>query len=274
MGRNRNLKEKMLVYKITNNVNGHGYIGITQCALAKRWREHLCAARTGSDKRLYRAMRKYGTDNFSIVVIHEATSFEELQRLECELVIEHNTHAKNGQGYNLTAGGEGRDRADQKFGEALPYSLLTEEIVAFARDPQHWNISNADVLALIADKFDLDCSIDTVKDARNGSSWTHLNIKYPPVKRGKGVRHDVMSAKTLKEKRDNLAKYRAAAIAKSAAVRKDKRGANAKLSEQAVRDIFFHPESLNKTAIKFGVSKKMVLLIKQRRAHTYLTQGL
>jgi hypothetical protein len=130
------------------------------------------------------------------------------------------------------------------------------------------------VLALIAEKFDLECSIDTVKDARNGSSWTHLNVKYPPIKRGRGVRHDVMSPETLKEKRANLAKYRAEAIAKSAEVRKGKRSCTAKLSEQTVRDIFFHNESLNKTAAKFGVSKKMVFLIKQRRAHTYLTQGL
>jgi hypothetical protein len=264
----------MLVYKITNNVNGHGYIGITQCALAKRWREHLCAARTGSDKRLYRAMRKYGTDNFSIAVLKEATSFEELQRFECELIIEHNTHAKNGEGYNLTAGGEGRDRMDQKFGEELSFSILTEEIVAFARDPQHWNISNADVLALIADKFELDCSIDTVKDARNGSSWTHLNVKYPPVKRGRGARHNTFPEETKQAQIANLAKYHAIAIIAAAKARTGKRGPNAKLSEETVRDIFFHPESLNKTATKFGISKKMVLLIKQRRAHTYLTQGL
>jgi hypothetical protein len=264
----------MLVYKITNNVNGHGYIGITQCSLAKRWREHLCAARTGSDKRLYRAMRKYGTNNFSIAALYEADSFQELQAVERGLIAAHGTYASNGKGYNLTSGGEGRDRVDQLFGEGISQSVLTEEIVAFARDPQHWNISNANVLALIAEKFELECSIDTVKDARNGSSWTHLNVKYPPIKRGRGVRHDVMSPETLKEKRANLAKYRAEAIAKSAEVRKGKRSCTAKLSEQTVRDIFFHNESLNKTAAKFGVSKKMVFLIKQRRAHTYLTQGL
>ena len=268
------MKVKMLVYKITNNVNGHGYIGITQCALAKRWREHLCAARTGSDKRLYRAMRKYGTDNFSIAVVYEAKSFEELQRVECQLIIEHNTHAKNGEGYNLTAGGEGKDRMDQLFGEAIPGSLLTEEIVAFARNPEHWNISNADVLGMIAKKFDLDCAIDTVKDARNGSSWTHLNAKYPPVKRGRGVRHDVVSEKTKELHKANLAKHHDKAIAKAADLRRGNRGPNAKLSEQTVRDIFFNAESLAKTAIKFGISRKMVLLIKQRRAHTYLTQGL
>jgi group I intron endonuclease len=264
----------MLVYKITNNVNGHGYIGITQCALAKRWREHLCAARTGSDKRLYRAMRKYGTDNFSIAVLYEADSFQELQAVERGLIASHGTYASGGKGYNLTSGGEGRDRVDQLFGEGITQSVLTEEIVAFARDPQHWNISNADVLALIANKFELDCSIDTVKDARNGSSWTHLNAKYPPVKRGRGVRHDVASDETQAARKETLAKYHAEAIVKAADLRRGKRGPNAKLSEQTVRDIFFHNESLAKTAAKFDISRKMVLLIKQRRAHTYLTQGL
>jgi len=264
----------MLVYKITNNVNGHGYIGITQCSLAKRWREHLCAARTGSDKRLYRAMRKYGTDNFSIAVLYEADSFQELQAVERGLIAAHGTYASNGKGYNLTSGGEGRDRVDQLFGEGISQSVLTEEIVAFARDPQHWNISNANVLALIAEKFELECSIDTVKDARNGSSWTHLNNKYPPIKRGRGARHDVVSEETQAARKETLAKYRAEAIVKAAELRKGKRGPNAKLSEQTVRDIFFHPESLLKTAIKFGISKRMVSLIRQRKAHTYLTQGL
>ncbi len=264
----------MLVYKITNNVNGHGYIGITQCSLAKRWREHLSAARTGSDKRLYKAMRKYGVDNFSIAVLYEATSFQELQVVERGLIASHGTYANSGNGYNLTSGGEGRDRADQIFGEDTPQAVLTEEIVAFARDTQHWNISNADVLALIAKKFDLDCAIDTVKDARNGSSWTHLNNQYPPIKRGRGARDDVVSDDARQAQKDTLAKHHDVAIMASAAARKGKRGNHAKLSEAVVRDIFFNPESLLKTATKFGVSKKMVLLIKQRRAHTYLTQGL
>ena len=264
----------MLVYKITNNVNGHGYIGITQCALEKRWREHLCAARTGSDKRLYKAMRKYGMDQFSIKEIYEATSFRELQVVERGAIAEHGTYVNGGKGYNLTSGGEGRDRADQLFGEDVPQAVLTEDIVAFARDPKHWNISNGDVLAMIAQKFNLDCAIDTVKDARNGSSWTHLNKQYPPVKRGRGARDDVVSEETHQAQKNMLATHHAAAIMASAKARTGKRSSHAKLSETAVRNIFFNPESLLKTAAKFGVSKKMVLLIKQRRAHTYLTQGL
>jgi hypothetical protein len=219
-------------------------------------------------------MRKYGTDNFSIAVLYEATSFLELQAVERGLIAEHGTYASSGKGYNLTSGGEGRDRVDQLFGEAILGSVLTEEIVAFARNPQHWNISNAGVLDMISKKFQLACSVDTIKDARNGSSWTHLDKQYPPLKRGRGVRHDVVSDEMQEIHKTNLAKYQAEAVAKSSELRKGKRGLNAKLSENTVRDIFFNTESLSKTATKFGVSKKMVLLIKQRKAHTYLTQGL
>jgi group I intron endonuclease len=264
----------MLLYKITNNVNGHGYIGITQCSLDKRWREHLSAARTGSEKRLYKAMRKYGVEQFSIKQLYEATSFRELQVVERGAIAEHGTHANGGKGYNLTSGGEGRDRVDQLFGEAISQSVLTEEMVAFARDPQHWNISNADVLSLMAQKFELACSVDTIKDARNGSSWTHLNKRYAPIKRGRGVRDDVVSETMQAARNANLAKYRAEAIIKAAQVRKGKRGPNAKLSEQTVRDIFFYPASLLQTAATFGISKRMVSLIRQRKAHTYLTKGL
>ena len=264
----------MLVYKITNNVNGHGYIGITQCALAKRWREHLCAARTGNHRRLYAAMRKYGVEQFSIKEIYEATSFVELQAVERGAIAEHGTHANGGKGYNLTSGGEGTDRVDQLFGEALACSVLTEDVVAFARDPQHWNVSNADVLAMIAQKFNVDCALDTVKDARNGSAWTHLNKQYPPIKRGRGTRDDVVSEEARQTQKDTLAKYHAAAIIAAAHARTGKRSSHAKLSVETVREIFFYPDSLSKTAAKFGVSKKMVLLIKQRKAHTYLTQGL
>ena len=68
--------------------------------------------------------------------------------------------------------------------------------------------------------------------------------------------------------------FRSEALAKLSDMRRGKRGANAKLPEQTVKDIFYSPLSLLKTAEQFGVSKKMVLLIKQRKAHVYLTKEL
>ena len=66
----------------------------------------------------------------------------------------------------------------------------------------------------------------------------------------------------------------AVAIKKAAELRVGKRGSNARISEDTVRNVFFSPLSLNKTATEFGMSKKMVLLIKQRKAHRYLTEVL
>lgn len=263
----------MLVYMITNNVNGHRYIGITVCSLQKRWREHLCAARTGSEKRLYKAMRKYGLDNFSIEKIYDAVSFEDLQEAEKRYIAQYETHASLKKGYNLTSGGEGRDRVDQLYGEQLP-SVLTNEVVEFIRSPNQHGVSNSALLEQVHTRFGIVCSRDAIRDARRGDTWAHLNAQYPPVKSGQGNNKPPMTEERRASAAITLALHRESALKKLAGLRKGKRGPNAKLSEEAVRDIFYNQESLLKTASKFGVSKKMVLLIKQRRAHVYLTQGL
>ena len=263
----------MLAYMITNNVNGHRYIGITVCALEKRWREHRSAANTGSQKRLYRAMRKYGVENFAIEKIYDATSFEDLQEAEKRLIAQYETHTSLNKGYNLTSGGEGRDRVDQLYGEQLP-SVLNNKIIEFIRDPARVGISNSTLLAEVKDRFGVDCSRDTIRDARRGDTWTHLNVEYPPIKSGQGTNKTEATEEQKARARAVLNLHRPAALRKLAELKRGKRGPNAKLSEDAVRDIFYNPESLVKTAHKFGVSKKMVLLIKQRKAHVYLTQGL
>jgi group I intron endonuclease len=91
----------VLVYKITNTVNDRIYIGLTTCDLKKRWREHVCAANTGSDKPLYRAMKKYGVDKFRIEVVHVAESIEEMRQVELRLIDNLGSHINVG-GYNLT----------------------------------------------------------------------------------------------------------------------------------------------------------------------------
>lgn len=264
----------MYVYKITNKANGMLYIGITICSPAKRWREHKCAAKSGLDTPLYNAMRKYGLEAFEMVLVHEGKTREEIQEKEKELIAQHNAYVRNGGGYNLTLGGEGQGKIVRKVGEESYKAVLTEELVAFIRSPELWDKSNRELVEMIEEAFGRQLNIDTLKSARHGKGWKHLNDKYPPIIVQKGSRKAPMSEEQKAVKRANLSKYWPQAGQKSAALRRGKRGPNARLSEQTVRDIFFSPTSLNKTAEAYNVSKAMVLRIKQRKAHVYLTKDL
>lgn len=264
----------MYVYKITNKVNGMLYIGITICSLAKRWREHKCAAKAGLDTPLYNAMRKYGLDAFEMVLMHEGKTRSEIEAVEKQLIAEYGTYVRVGKGYNLTLGGEGQGKIVRKVGEDSYQAVLTEELVAFIRSPELWDKSNREMVDMIEEAFGREINIDTLKSARHGKGWKHLNDKYPPIVVTKGSRKSPISEEQKAVQIANLDKYRSQAAEKSASLRRGKRGPNAKLSEETVRDIFFSPLSLNKTAKAYNVSKKMVLLVKQRKAHVYLTKGL
>lgn len=92
-------------YVITNLVSGKRYIGITRRALHRRWSDHKVSARKGAKTALAGAIRKYGEGSFSIQQIASASSIDNLQALEIELIRQEKTLAP--RGYNLTAGGEG-----------------------------------------------------------------------------------------------------------------------------------------------------------------------
>jgi group I intron endonuclease len=263
----------MLIYKITNTVNDRVYVGLTTGPLRVRWRQHLSAAKTDVDKPLYRAMRKHGAEKFAIKAIYEATSIEDLRAAEIRLIGELKAHAKDG-GYNLTDHGLKHGNFEQSAGEDRYNAKLTEEMVAFIRDPAHWDKPNSAVLEMVQERFGAGVTRDTLRDARRGDAWKYLNDKYPPVKVGQGTRKQPMTEERKAQAKRILDAHRAEALNKLAESKRGKRGSNAKLSEQTVKDIFYCPLSLLKTAAKFGVSKKMVLLIKQRKAHVYLTKGL
>lgn len=93
------------IYKITNLINDHCYIG-QAVDIKRRWSEHRSVAFNSSKNQynyaIYRAIRKYGLDNFSFDVIEEC---EENQLNEKEKYwIEFYNSYKNG--YNETKGGD------------------------------------------------------------------------------------------------------------------------------------------------------------------------
>lgn len=99
------------IYKIINKINGKLYIGRTEVSIARRFREHLIEARSGrsNHRPLYRAINKYGHENFTVELIEETPYPGER---EIYWISKLGTFSK---GYNATLGGEGEYRIDREL---------------------------------------------------------------------------------------------------------------------------------------------------------------
>ena len=62
------------IYKIINKKNNKIYIGKTEFSIEKRWKEHLRDSKKNLDRPLYRAMNKYGIENFDIEQVEKTDS--------------------------------------------------------------------------------------------------------------------------------------------------------------------------------------------------------
>jgi len=263
----------MFIYRISSKDTPRVYIGMTIRSLKRRWSEHRCAAKLGVNTPLYNAMRSFGTDSFVMEQIDTADTVEELRQKELDYIEAYEAHISQ-KGFNLTDHGARLGCANEVNGEAHYKSKLTEEVVVFIRDPKYAQLSNAELLDLVRELYGVVVSRDCLRDARRGDSWTHLNEIAKPYKRPQGSCRPKMTEERRANAAETLNKYRSLAHQKYREAVKDKRGANAKLPETTVEAIYFSDKSLLKTAQEYGVSKKMVLLIKQAKVHKYLTGRL
>ena len=91
------------IYKITNNINNKCYVGQTERTIKIRWLEHIRPSKYKVDLPLYRAIRKYGVDNFSIEEIEECDNAI-LDEREIYWIDYFDAYRS---GYNCTEGGGG-----------------------------------------------------------------------------------------------------------------------------------------------------------------------
>src|SRR5687768_8391777 len=98
----------MIVYCVTNIVNGKAYIGITTIG-QRRWEQHLSRARrkVGQRHLLHQAIAKHGEEAFRYEEIACARSWADLCQLEVQLIEQERCFVGDGRGYNMTRGGEG-----------------------------------------------------------------------------------------------------------------------------------------------------------------------
>ena len=93
-----------MIYKITNKLTSEIYVGYS-INYTKRWYFHKRNARAGINTYLYRAMRKYGIENFTIEVLEQCE--EELNEVREQYWIK-----ELNPRYNMTSGGDGGRTAD------------------------------------------------------------------------------------------------------------------------------------------------------------------
>src|SRR5258708_7300098 len=110
----------MTIYLIRNKVNGKCYVGQTERSLAQRWSEHLHATNRFKNYPLYRAMKKYGVENFEVLQFCTTGTQESADQLETVLIA--SAHAKAPHGYNQTDGGK-RGARGHKMSEAAKAKL-------------------------------------------------------------------------------------------------------------------------------------------------------
>lgn len=133
----------MLIYKITNKINNKCYIGQTIKTAEERWEEHKLHAYgshpNDQNKTLYRAIRKYGIENFSFEVLQDGIEdYDKLDLAEMYWIDYYNSFL---HGYNETSGG-------QKFHSRLPNKEIIEDYLktkSARKTAKNFNIDHSTV---------------------------------------------------------------------------------------------------------------------------------
>lgn len=154
-------RDKMYLYKITNNINQKIYIGITN-DYKKRWANHGLG-----NSAISQAIKKYGKENFTFEVLFKNVSIDEIDELEIKQIQKYNSLAPNG--YNIAKGGRYNKGGNKPlFGNENGHSLLSYEEAKYIKE--HRNEPMYVLYNLYSEKI----SYETFKKVYKNK--TYLNI--------------------------------------------------------------------------------------------------
>lgn len=130
------------IYKFENLINGRCYIG-QSVDIERRYRDHLSRAQNESsseyESSFHKAIRKYGINNFSFVILEECNKTL-LNEREIYWISYYDSYAN---GYNETTGGNNQEQSvqfDNNF-IALIQQVLLQSDDTYEKIHQQYNIS-------------------------------------------------------------------------------------------------------------------------------------
>lgn len=246
------------IYCITNLINDKKYIG-QSLNIQNRWREHKLKPFRNcwdKDKLLYKAIRKYGLENFNFEILEEC-KIEELDEKEKYWIKYYQTYPPEaGKGYNENEGG------------CTGYRKLKDkeikEIISLLKDT---NISQQE----IAKKFNV--HFQTINYINNGRyNWHIEGIEYPirirkfvkfNVKKNVNFSGEVNQLNILKEENIKTCPICGNKIYKKSKVCKDCRSIfyNLKITPPSYEELFaslYELRNMEKVAQKYNVSSLLI----------------
>lgn len=121
------------IYKVTNKKSNRVYIGQTKTTVDIRWQQHAETASRNSKPgkgSLHESIKNDGLESFNCVVLDDAGSIDQLNRLERRYIKEYDT-LNPAFGYNLSRGGSGLTGGKSVVVEGKKYPSFASAARAF-----------------------------------------------------------------------------------------------------------------------------------------------
>lgn len=164
------------IYGFQNKINGKWYIGQTIQNPANRKRQHINSSFDESDKDynalFHQKIREYGIDNFSFEVLETVSDISLLDEKEKYWIAYYKSFVRDGNGYNLTRGGQQRKEAENYID--LRSAFKTEEEINQVID----QILNTDIkLTDLAKQYNV--SLALICSINSGKKYHKDDKNYP-----------------------------------------------------------------------------------------------
>lgn len=174
-----------LIYQYRNKINNKVYIGQTKLSLDKRHSRHI---KSLNDKNcnycFYRALKKYGVENFELTILEENIPLDLLDEKEIYYIRKYDSYFKSNKGYNMTKGGKMTYSSNQNI-----YGSIENEIKRLLKET---NLSFREIAKQLGLK-----NIYSISEINRGKIFIEKDIKYP-------IRKTITHKKVTKELFDNI----------------------------------------------------------------------